>query len=254
MNSSYDYCCICINPFIETNVTVTECGHKLHCTCLIKWLINNNCCPYCKRIIVSMEEVEKTREKWCVKTRYEIINEIRKVYSIPCQVLDEKEEADAQAIQKEDRISTRFIKDTTRLAKISAFKSELDKFMRVIHAKLPFDLFRNLSAVVLLESFFGFVNYPLLASEDYLILQLFIVGTTSLTWVEVQDCKTKPELIIILYDRRYLGDFRNFLEEDLVKWNICTFVSFVRAHISLRDVARMQRSIIKTKAGNDIKL
>jgi hypothetical protein len=41
-------CPICMEDLGDSNMCVTECGHKYHTSCLMKWLQKENTCPSCK--------------------------------------------------------------------------------------------------------------------------------------------------------------------------------------------------------------
>jgi hypothetical protein len=48
----------------------TVCNHKFHYKCILKWVINNETCPLCRRIIrdlnqdysIEIEDLERTRD------------------------------------------------------------------------------------------------------------------------------------------------------------------------------------------------
>lgn len=46
-----DDCPIC-HEKIKSNITITQCNHTFHSTCLFKWLVNKNSCPMCREILI----------------------------------------------------------------------------------------------------------------------------------------------------------------------------------------------------------
>lgn len=55
-------CSICLETIGEKNNCVTECGHKYHMSCLMKWTMKNNSCPACRNKINKEEEVKEVNE------------------------------------------------------------------------------------------------------------------------------------------------------------------------------------------------
>ena len=46
-------CPICLMPLGNKNDCVTECGHRFHCSCLLRSAQNNIACPLCRSELVS---------------------------------------------------------------------------------------------------------------------------------------------------------------------------------------------------------
>jgi hypothetical protein len=44
-------CAICMEEFSETDIMVTQCGHKFHSSCMFKHLQNKNNCPCCRGVL-----------------------------------------------------------------------------------------------------------------------------------------------------------------------------------------------------------
>lgn len=42
-------CCICLEKMSNKNVTITDCNHSFHTSCLLKY--NNKKCPICRQIL-----------------------------------------------------------------------------------------------------------------------------------------------------------------------------------------------------------
>ncbi len=56
---SADTCCICLEPYIETDdicYAKNDCGHEFHFTCLMGWLMTHGDCPTCRSQILPTEE------------------------------------------------------------------------------------------------------------------------------------------------------------------------------------------------------
>ncbi len=53
---SLNECSICFNSMIKTNsIEKLSCDHNFHSECINKWLINNNTCPLCRKVINKSE-------------------------------------------------------------------------------------------------------------------------------------------------------------------------------------------------------
>lgn len=53
-----EQCSICINEFeVNESIYVLACGHMYHCQCLTPWLLTNNTCPLCRRILYENRNV-----------------------------------------------------------------------------------------------------------------------------------------------------------------------------------------------------
>jgi uncharacterized protein YbaR (Trm112 family) len=65
-----DECAICLNTIDKsTNFSITDCGHRFHCSCLIKASIKKRQCPMCRADLLKEEENEEERERERVRSR-----------------------------------------------------------------------------------------------------------------------------------------------------------------------------------------
>lgn len=52
IDEEIELCSICTEQINDkTNFVITQCNHKFHYNCLLKWNISNNNCPICRQII-----------------------------------------------------------------------------------------------------------------------------------------------------------------------------------------------------------
>lgn len=67
---SNEKCVICLNDTTEqTGIVKTSCGHFYHFKCATNWLIKNDSCPMCRKILTENEQI---REIWQdTKNKYE---------------------------------------------------------------------------------------------------------------------------------------------------------------------------------------
>ena len=60
-------CSICL-CHLGKKKFITECNHKFHYKCILRWILNNDTCPMCRQIIrdigdeVDIEDIERTRD------------------------------------------------------------------------------------------------------------------------------------------------------------------------------------------------
>ena len=67
MNSSFDFCGICFETYNSNNITITQCGHKFHFSCL--QLYKSNKCPICNFILFeNNNNMVLPRERLCRTT------------------------------------------------------------------------------------------------------------------------------------------------------------------------------------------
>lgn len=77
-------CSICMDGIKEDkNCTITQCGHKFHTECLLKWVLSNSThsCPYCRFELVENNKKEEMEEVNNVDVD-EIVNFINSEYII----------------------------------------------------------------------------------------------------------------------------------------------------------------------------
>lgn len=58
-------CCICMSEMTDgTNITITQCGHRFHTSCIISWGSKNNTCPFCReQLYVDVEQGNETQDQ-----------------------------------------------------------------------------------------------------------------------------------------------------------------------------------------------
>jgi hypothetical protein len=49
-------CCICLEKILNKNITITECNHLFHTSCLLKY--NNQKCPICRQLMYEISTIE----------------------------------------------------------------------------------------------------------------------------------------------------------------------------------------------------
>jgi hypothetical protein len=56
-------CCICLNKILNKNISITECNHSFHTSCLLKY--NKQQCPLCRCLMyeLSIFEIEKNQSQ-----------------------------------------------------------------------------------------------------------------------------------------------------------------------------------------------
>ena len=55
---SNEKCAICLNNITEqTGIIKTSCGHFYHLKCASGWLVNNDSCPMCRKILTENEQI-----------------------------------------------------------------------------------------------------------------------------------------------------------------------------------------------------
>ena len=53
-------CAICLSSIEEnTDLSITKCGHRFHCSCLIKAALKKRQCPMCRKNLIDNEEEEE---------------------------------------------------------------------------------------------------------------------------------------------------------------------------------------------------
>lgn len=63
-NTTYNACFICQEDYNgnNINITITNCNHKYHCSCLLHWLSIGKNCPYCNELLIE-NNVQATNMK-----------------------------------------------------------------------------------------------------------------------------------------------------------------------------------------------
>lgn len=64
-------CIICFYPLIDKNISILDCLHRFHSSCLDKWFehpTSDKVCPLCRtgRYIITLPDTKKNRECKCV--------------------------------------------------------------------------------------------------------------------------------------------------------------------------------------------
>lgn len=49
-------CCICLEKMTNKNISITECNHLFHTSCLLKY--NNQKCPICRQLMYEISTIE----------------------------------------------------------------------------------------------------------------------------------------------------------------------------------------------------
>lgn len=53
-----EICAICLEPFIDSVTSGSQCSHLYHKTCIIKWMEKHDVCPFCRKDMFTVQEFE----------------------------------------------------------------------------------------------------------------------------------------------------------------------------------------------------
>lgn len=68
-------CAICLNTFEKNvNISTTKCGHRFHCSCLIKAALKKRQCPMCRKNLLEEEDDENVQDARILDNRVYIFN------------------------------------------------------------------------------------------------------------------------------------------------------------------------------------
>lgn len=56
MDNNRVECCICLEKILNKNITITECNHLFHTSCLLKY--NNQKCPICRQSMYEISTIK----------------------------------------------------------------------------------------------------------------------------------------------------------------------------------------------------
>ena len=70
---SNEKCVICLNDTTEqTGIVKTSCGHFYHFKCATNWLVKNDSCPICRKILTENEQIQEIWQDTINKYEQEI--------------------------------------------------------------------------------------------------------------------------------------------------------------------------------------